>query len=71
MKLRVASLAAKHLLSFEEDPHMFGMLVICLPSLHEGGEVYLSHGGEQKILKTAESSEYKYSCLYWFVVGPI
>ena len=46
---------------------MFGTLVICLPSKHEGGEVRVSHGGQKKILDTAESSEFNYTYLCWFV----
>jgi hypothetical protein len=61
-------LANNPVLRSEEDPYMFGTLVICLPSLHEGGEIYASHGGKEKLFKTAEPSEYWYSCLYWFVI---
>jgi hypothetical protein len=46
---------------------MFGTLVICLPSKHEGGEVRVAYGGKEKILKTAESSEYGYTYLCWYV----
>jgi hypothetical protein len=49
---------------------MFGTLVICLPSKHEGGEVHVMHGGQKKILATAESSEFNYTYLCWFVVVP-
>lgn len=32
--------------STEKIPGMFGTLVICLPSPHEGGDVILKHGGQ-------------------------
>jgi hypothetical protein len=51
---------------------MFGTLVICLPSKHEGGEVRVTHGGKEKILRTADSSEFGFTYLCWFViVSPI
>lgn len=58
------------LFSSEKAPGMFGTLVICLPSKHEGGEVHVSHGGQRKVLRTAESSEFKSTYLCWFVVLP-
>jgi hypothetical protein len=45
---------------------MFGTLVICLPSSHEGGEIHVTHGGQRKILDTAKSSEFDYTYLCWF-----
>jgi hypothetical protein len=47
---------------------MFGTLVICLPSKHEGGDVHALHGGQRKTLRTAEMSEFNYTYLCWFVV---
>ena len=47
---------------------MFGTLVICLPSQHVGGEVHVTHNKGEKILKTAEASEYDYSYLCWYVI---
>ncbi len=48
---------------------MFATLVICLPSQHEGGEVHVTHGKKKKIFKTAESSDFDFSYLCWFVVS--
>ncbi|PTB43843.1 hypothetical protein M441DRAFT_133874, partial [Trichoderma asperellum CBS 433.97] len=67
----------KHLLYEEGDkfkPHkdtekidgMFGTLVICLPSEHEGGEVYLQHGKDSLELSTATTSAYGYYYLAWY-----
>lgn len=54
-------------LSSQKDNNMFGTLVICLPSKHEGGEVTVVHGGREKILRTARTSAYDYSYLCWYV----
>jgi hypothetical protein len=48
---------------------MFGTLVICLPSRHEGGEVHLSHGGVTKIFNTGSSSKFDFCYLAWYVVS--
>jgi len=53
--------------SSEKVPGMFGTLVICLPSKHGGGEVHVTHGGQRKVLRTAESSEFNSTYLCWFV----
>jgi hypothetical protein len=50
----------------EKVPGMFGTLVVCLPSKHEGGEVYLSHAGQKKVLDTATTSEFDISALSWY-----
>lgn len=50
----------------EKEPGMFGTLAICLPSEHKGGEAHLAHGGQRKILKTAESSEFGSTYLCWY-----
>ncbi|KAK5214727.1 hypothetical protein LTS03_011672, partial [Exophiala xenobiotica] len=50
----------------EKEPGMFGTLVICLPSKHEGGEIHVTHGGQTKILHTADSSEFNYTYLCWY-----
>ena len=47
---------------------MFGTLVICLPSKHEGGDVNVIHGEQRKTLKTAGLSEFNYTYLCWFVM---
>ncbi|KAI8295865.1 Nicotinate catabolism cluster-specific transcription factor [Colletotrichum sp. SAR 10_98] len=38
-------------------PGMFGTMVVCLPSPHEGGEVVAKHCGETKTLKTSKYRE--------------
>lgn len=43
--------------STEKIPGMFGTLVICLPSMHQGGEVVLKHCGEKKVFRTSEVSQ--------------
>lgn len=45
---------------------MFGTLVVCLPSKHEGGEVVLSHAGELVKVETAPSSDFDLSALTWY-----
>ena len=54
--------------SSEKVSQMFGTLVICLPSHHEGGEVHVTHGEHKKSLETAESSDFAYSYLCWSVI---
>ena len=44
---------------------MFGTLVICLPSVHTGGEVKVSHHGERKVLQTALESDFNTTYLAW------
>ncbi|KAF1962105.1 hypothetical protein CC80DRAFT_487643 [Byssothecium circinans] len=50
----------------EKVPGMFGTLVICLPSLHSGGEVYLAHGKKKQKLETAPTSAWELSTLAWY-----
>ena len=47
---------------------MFGTLVVCLPSKHEGGGLVLEHRGEKVVFETAESSEFGQSHIAWFVM---
>ncbi|KAG5952530.1 hypothetical protein E4U53_000663 [Claviceps sorghi] len=47
----------------EKIPNMFGTLIICLPSAHQGGEVVVKHGGQKKTLKTSEAAQ-SYACWY-------
>lgn len=42
---------------------MFGTLVVCLPSAHQGGEVILRHCGEKKVF---ESSSFSQSFASWY-----
>lgn len=39
--------------SSEKTPGMFGTLIICLPSAHQGGGLVLRHAGETKIFPTS------------------
>ncbi|POR35594.1 Uncharacterized protein TPAR_04224 [Tolypocladium paradoxum] len=47
----------------EKISGMFGTLVVCLPSAHQGGEVVLKHCGEKKVFKTSEATQ-SYACWY-------
>ncbi|TAQ83888.1 hypothetical protein B7494_g7785 [Chlorociboria aeruginascens] len=47
----------------EKAPHMFGTMVIALPSKHEGGEV---HGSETKLFETSKYSDFDFSYLAWY-----
>ena len=42
---------------------MFGTLVICLPSAHQGGEVVVKHRGREKVFKTSEAAQ-SFACWY-------
>ncbi|KAL9129633.1 MAG: hypothetical protein Q9217_001951 [Psora testacea] len=50
----------------EKTEGMFGTLVICLPSKHEGGSLVLSHRGEEVVCETAENSEFGQSHVAWY-----
>ncbi|KAJ4354890.1 hypothetical protein N0V95_003424 [Ascochyta clinopodiicola] len=45
---------------------MFGTLVVCLPSLHTGGSVHLSHDNKQRELDTASASGFDLQILAWY-----
>lgn len=45
----------------EKTPGMFGTLVVCLPSPHEGGWVKLQHAEETKLIRT-DLSNPSYAC---------
>ncbi|KAK4102920.1 hypothetical protein N658DRAFT_522894 [Parathielavia hyrcaniae] len=47
----------------EKIPGMFGTLVICLPSPHEGGDLVLKHRGQSKTYKTSTNQT---SMLCWY-----
>jgi hypothetical protein len=51
--------------STEKESGMFATLVICLPSIHTGGQVHLTHGTEEMTLSTAEGSHFDLKCLAW------
>lgn len=42
---------------------MFGTLVICLPSAHEGGELVVRHRGSKMIFRTSDNQA-SYACWY-------
>lgn len=44
---------------------MFGTLVICLPSKHQGGAVRLTHGGKEMFFASDEQSSYGLSYMAW------
>lgn len=50
----------------EKVPGMFGTLVVCLPSVHEGGSVRLVHGKEVRTVETASQSAFKMTTLAWY-----
>ena len=50
----------------EKAPGMFGTLVICLPSLHEGGLLKLQHNGKEVQFNASTNSEFGSSWAAWF-----
>ncbi|KAK4215753.1 hypothetical protein QBC37DRAFT_386003 [Rhypophila decipiens] len=38
----------------EKIPGMFGTMILCLPSPHEGGDLVVKHRGARKVFKTSE-----------------
>lgn len=50
----------------EKAEGMFGTMVICLPSPHQGGDVLVSMGGKTETMSTAASSEWECSFLAWY-----
>ncbi|KAK1829087.1 hypothetical protein QBC39DRAFT_311798, partial [Podospora conica] len=47
----------------EKIPGMFGTLIFCLPSAHQGGDLVLKHSGETKVFKT---SQYQPAMACWY-----
>ncbi|WAQ85761.1 hypothetical protein PtA15_6A390 [Puccinia triticina] len=47
----------------ERTPGMFGTLIICLPSVHLGGEIVVRHNGEYKTLRTSDATQ-SFACWY-------
>jgi hypothetical protein len=45
---------------------MFGTMVVCLPSRHQGGEVWLSHAGQTAVLDTSATSQFDLTTLAWY-----
>jgi hypothetical protein len=52
--------------STEKAPGMFATLVVVLPSEFTGGEIYVSHGGEDKVFDSAEDSAFDTTILAWY-----
>ncbi|KIX09823.1 uncharacterized protein Z518_00904 [Rhinocladiella mackenziei CBS 650.93] len=50
----------------EKVPGMFGTLVICLSSMHEGGDLVLSHGDDTVEFKTSPTSAFGMSFAAWY-----
>ncbi|KAJ0384139.1 hypothetical protein COL922a_009046 [Colletotrichum nupharicola] len=50
----------------EKEPGMVGTLVICLPSEHQGGDVHLAFGSDQRVFSTAPTSTFDITTLAWF-----
>ncbi|KAI8243370.1 hypothetical protein K4K55_008427 [Colletotrichum sp. SAR 10_96] len=50
----------------EKEPGMVGTLVICLPSKHQGGDVHLAFGSDQRVFSTAPTSTFDITTLAWF-----
>src|SRR5271156_641312 len=50
----------------EKTPGMFGTLVVCLPSSHQGGDVVLSHNQEKYEFKTSLHSDFGMSFAAWY-----
>ncbi|KAI9706510.1 MAG: hypothetical protein M1836_003516 [Candelina mexicana] len=50
----------------EKAPRMFGTMVICLPSEHEGGQVWLNHDRRKKTFDTAKTSAFEQSYIAWY-----
>lgn len=50
----------------EKEPGMVGTLVICLPSEHQGGDVHLAFGSDQRFFSTAPTSTFDITTLAWF-----
>ncbi|ORY68927.1 uncharacterized protein BCR38DRAFT_482401 [Pseudomassariella vexata] len=50
----------------EKVAGMIGTLVICLPSEHSGGDVYLSHGTSSRVFATGPASAFDLTALAWY-----
>lgn len=50
----------------EKADRMFGIIALCLPCKHEGGEVVVSFNGKRETLSTAATSEWLVSYLGWY-----
>lgn len=50
----------------EKAPRIFGTLVICLPSQHEGGDLILSFNGKTQRLSSSTNSAWSSSFFAWY-----
>ena len=50
----------------EKTPGMFGTLVVCLPSSHQGGELVLRHDGKTVTFDTSVTSSFEVSFAAWY-----
>ncbi|KAG9770929.1 hypothetical protein KCU88_g6480, partial [Aureobasidium melanogenum] len=50
----------------EKAPGMFGTLMICLPSSHQGGELVLTHNNDTVEFNTSPTSEFDISYAAWY-----
>ncbi|KAI0201670.1 hypothetical protein F4808DRAFT_469332 [Astrocystis sublimbata] len=50
----------------QKEQGMVATLAVCLPSEHKGGEVFLSHAGQQRTFDTSDSSLFDTTALAWF-----
>ncbi|KAH8897996.1 hypothetical protein GQ53DRAFT_712511 [Thozetella sp. PMI_491] len=47
----------------EKAPGMFATLVLCLPSPHQGGDIVVKHGGQERVYKTSAHDQ-SFACWY-------
>lgn len=50
----------------DKPMQVFGKLIVCLPYLHEGGEVHLLHNGQQNVHNTSKTARFGLSALAWY-----
>ena len=50
----------------EKASRMFGTMVICLPSAHEGGDLVVTFNGDTKLLQSSIDSRWSSSCFAWY-----
>ncbi|KAM7203218.1 hypothetical protein V8F33_002209 [Rhypophila sp. PSN 637] len=50
----------------EKIPGMFGTMILCLPSPHEGGDLVVKHRGKRMVFKTSEEKSGRMSMACWY-----
>ncbi|KAI1326172.1 hypothetical protein F5Y16DRAFT_375966 [Xylariaceae sp. FL0255] len=50
----------------QKEKNMIATLVVCLPSEHLGGDVHLSHAGQDHVLETSQSALFHTAVLAWY-----